>query len=204
MRLFIGIALPKKIKRKIFSRMSKLRKQCPQVKWEKEEKLHITLKFLGAVKIKKCRPKDDQPLAEKIGNNKISEIQRAIEKAVKDFQPFEITIKGFGYFSGHALVVWVGVEDESGRLEKIAKNLNKQMAKLGFKREKRKFHGHITLARVKQKSFNQWDRLRENIKKLDHEVMGSFEVDKITLFESRLSRKGSEYRIIEDMGIIRN
>jgi 2'-5' RNA ligase len=45
-------------------------------------------------------------------------------------------------------VIWVGLEN-AGSLVAAAKTLNFELSKLGFKREKRGFHPHITVARVK-------------------------------------------------------
>lgn len=50
-RIFVGIDLPPEAKRQGASYISRLRQDFPNIRvgWEAEEKLHLTLKFLGHV-----------------------------------------------------------------------------------------------------------------------------------------------------------
>ncbi len=97
------------------------------------ENIHLTLKFLGET---------DEAL--------IDDIVKAMTLSIENVEPFTMEMKGTGAFPNlnYMKVIWVGLENADA-LVTIAKTLDRELTKLGFKREKRGFHPHITMARVK-------------------------------------------------------
>jgi len=110
-----------------------LRAAEPELAWVHEEKLHLTMKFLGDV--------DDAGVAR---------LARAADAVAARHRPFEMTLGGVGAFPNfrRARVVWMGVESEP-RLELLHHDLEIACAEAGFEVEGRPFRPHITLARVR-------------------------------------------------------
>jgi 2'-5' RNA ligase len=86
-------------------------------------------------------------------------------------------------------VVWVGVDD-GGQTTALAQDIETWMDELGFAREKRTYHAHLTLGRVKQGGAPFWRGSAE------------FAADtcfpsEVVLYQSQLQRQGAEYRALE-------
>lgn len=177
MRVFIAIELPASVRELVAKRNLHLREEFPRVRagWERVEKMHITMKFLGEV-----------------DEHQLTKIQDTLTQTVKDFRPFEISIEGTGAFPprGVPRILWLGVEDESETLLLIQERLENEFAKIGFKKETRKFHPHITLARIRTPDGAKG--LREKHEQLDFQSE-AFMVSEIFLIKSQLSPSGSQY-----------
>lgn len=111
--------------------------------------------------------------------------------------PFLIEFRGTGAFPGlkHMRVVWVGVRNAE-KLVSIAEYLNDELAELGFKKEKRRFSPHLTLARVK--GGKNKERLAEVVKGFENEDFGGLEVGGIRLKKSVLGPKGPTYSTLHE------
>src|SRR4051794_22530712 len=100
-RVFFAVELPGEVRRGAGDHISDLRNRLPQVRasWERPEKLHIILKFIGEV----------EPAA-------LAVLAGAAERAVATLSPFHFVIKDAGPFPVRGLprVLWLGVHDASG------------------------------------------------------------------------------------------
>lgn len=136
-RLFVTIELPAGVRERLREHISRLRTLVPDARasWGREENLHLTLKFFG-----------DVPLA------KVESIVQATESTARMFGPFELIVGGCGAFppNGQPRVLWIGIEDPSGRLGLLHQTLEAECEKAGFARERRLFHPHLTIARLRQ------------------------------------------------------
>lgn len=177
MRVFVAVELPLSVRELVAERARLLREEFPRVRasWERAEKMHITLKFLGEV-----------------DEARLTKVQNAITQEAKDFQPFEISIEGAGAFPprGVPRILWFGAKDESESLSGLQRKLENEFARIGFKKENRKFHPHITLARVRTPDGVR--DLREKHEQLDFHS-DAFMVNEIILIKSELSPSGSHY-----------
>jgi 2'-5' RNA ligase len=92
-RLFVALIVPKEIKKKITEFRKEILSDWGKYKWEKEEKIHLTLKFIGEV--------DD------IKVEKISQSLNFIE----NYSKFVCRFSSFGFFfkRGIAKILWVGI-----------------------------------------------------------------------------------------------
>lgn len=181
MRTFIAIDLDKKIKESLSSLIEKLREKNQSIRWVKREGMHLTLKFLGEIKEEK------RPL-----------IENVLEKVISNTQPFSLKIKGTSYFPlgrKNPRVLWTGVEAEE-TLTSLQQRLESELEKIGFPREKREFHPHLTLGRVKAPSYIQ-ETLRE-LERYKESIFGEMTVNKITLFQSTLKPSGAEYKVLSE------
>jgi len=188
MRLFIGIPLPEGTKREINGVVNQLKDCHLPIKWEKEEKWHVTLKFLGEVK-------DNE-----ISNLKSPACRQAgqISKSISAINPFFLKLEKVGYFYKRHLVVWVSVGGQVDTLKKLHRQLEENLAEIGFPKEQREFKGHITIGRGKKLSNQQLKELQEAIFDLKLPKFSEFKVKQINLYQSILKPEGSEYLIIEE------
>jgi 2'-5' RNA ligase len=138
-RMFCAVELPEALKSRVAEHAARLRETFPhlRVSWEKPEKLHLTLKFLG----------ETEP-------SRVEELSGAAERAVAGMGPFELIVAEAGTFPPHgpARVLWLGVRDESGRLSSLRQSLENECAASGFPREGRPFQPHLTVARLRTPS----------------------------------------------------
>lgn len=178
-RLFIAITLPKNIKRSLNEIIYQLRQDFPDLKYEKEEKLHLTLKFLGWTSLSEKR---------------ISEV---LKKITTPMNSFDLTFSGIGFFFSFNFILYANLKENNSLLDLVART-EKEMKKLGFTREKRPFRSHITLARGKRKPATYWKELAQKISRKHFSLSLSFTVKEIVLMESTLNKEGSEYTIINN------
>ena len=113
--------------------LDQLREGDPKLKVVKSSNLHVTLKFLGDT---------DEGMVE--------DIVGTMEESAKGVGPFSVRLQGMGAFPSLSSmrVVWVGIEDGK-RLAEMADKMDGLFAQLGFKREKRAFRPHLTVARAR-------------------------------------------------------
>ena len=105
--------------------------------WEREEKLHLTLKFVG----------EAEP-------TRADALRRAAGPAASGVAPFALALADTGAFPPRGLprVLWAGVRDDAGALRLLQQRLEDECAAEGFARERRPFHPHLTLARLRDAS----------------------------------------------------
>lgn len=143
--------------------------------------IHLTLKFLGDT---------EEAL--------IDDIENAMTLSVQGIEPFTIDLKCTGAFPNlnYMKVIWVGLEN-ADPLVNIAKTLNNELSKFGFKREKKGFRPHITLARVKGPKNKH--AVADILKEYQDEDFGSQRVESIRLKKSVLSREGPTYSTVKEV-----
>jgi 2'-5' RNA ligase len=81
----------------------------------------------------------------------------------------------------------------------LQEDVEREMEKLGFEREKRRFHPHLTLGRVKFPS--RLDLLVQELEKHRAEKFGEMSVRKFTFFQSTLKPSGAEYTVLKELGL---
>ncbi len=178
-RAFISVDVDDTPRLKAFEKS--LNDSDAQLKMVDLENIHLTLKFLGDT---------DEGLVENI----IS----AMALSVEGVEPFSIELRGTGAFpnENYMKVIWVGIENAEP-LIKIAGALDNELTKLGFKREKRGFRPHLTVARVKGPKGK--NRLRQVLKDYKGEFFGSQNMECIRLKKSVLSREGPTYTTVKEV-----
>ena len=142
--------------------------------WAASDRLHITIRFIGEV-----------------DEGRAAAIRTALEPRL-DVEPFELVLAGAGAFpgSGPPRVVWAGIEKGRDWLIAVEREIGARLAALGLPADTRPYSPHLTLARVKKAEGLRSARLFEGL--ADRQI-GTTRIDAITLFQSRLSPKGSQY-----------
>lgn len=182
MRLFIGIALPDDIRAQLDRLCQTLKPAVPSAKWVAEPSFHVTLKFLG----------ENSP-------ERVGEIAAAMKAAFSSAAPFTLKLDRIGMFPSprRARVLWLGVTDGFDETVELADALDRELEGLGFRVEERPYHPHITLARLRVP--RPLVQLAEDASAGTPPVDASVSVAHVTLFESRLSRAGAQYFVVEEV-----
>jgi 2'-5' RNA ligase len=175
-RLFVALQIPPEIKDLIRQARNTLVRNSQEYRWEKDEKIHLTLKFLG-----------DVP------GEKLAAVTNAIDHTVKS-RPFECRLTSFGFFFRQRTpaILYAALETPP-ELNQLVEQLNNRLAEFGIKKEKRDFKPHLTILRIK-KSVPQ--AFIEAFDKYTFNDVG-FQADTITLYESKLLRQGSVYTALK-------
>jgi 2'-5' RNA ligase len=166
-RLFVALRPPEPIRDLLIDAMD----DSPEFRWQDDEQLHLTLRFIGEV---------ERPMAEDLADA-LGRIRGA---------RFDIRIKGVGRFDQrNSGALWAGVEPKAP-LAALATKVERVCVNLGLEPERRAFHPHITLARWKgHRSREAEDFVARN----RAFASDPFAVDHFILFESHLSRHGAQY-----------
>ena len=166
-RLFVAIRPPEPIRDLLLDAMD----DSADFRWQSEEQLHLTLRFIGEV---------ERPVADDI-----ADALAAIRSPA-----FELRINGTGRFEQrNSGALWAGVEPKAP-VAALAAKVERACQQASLEAERRAFHPHITLARWKGR------RTREVAAYLDRTrglASDPFEVDSFIVLESRLSKHGAHY-----------
>ncbi len=181
-RSFIAVDLPDEITEKLWKIAVLL--DNPGINPVKRENMHITLKFLGNT---------DQTTLERIAERLKSKI---------NLNPFFLEISGLGAFPGerNPRVVWAGTGDGAENMKQLASIVDNTAGKFGFRRERRPFVPHSTIARVKRTTGETRALIKDVIRKYSDANFGKFMVEAIKIKKSTLTREGPIY---EDLHILR-
>ncbi len=96
-------------------------------------------------------------------------------------------------------VVFAAVRERSGELERLAGRVETELAEgAAIKKEKRTFIPHITLCRARRK--NDCPEVATLSEKLDNTNFGDVNVDGLVLMQSKLTRRGADYTVVERFG----
>jgi 2'-5' RNA ligase len=146
--------------------------------WSRIDNIHLTLKFLGD-----------------IPQLSVQNLSEAASQAVDGLKPFTIRLEQTGVFPTHdsPRVLWIGVNDLEGKLRKLQMRLEDQAERLGFQKEARAFHPHITLARLRKP---QHARSLAAVHKATQFEPAEVAVAELLVIRSELSSKGSRYSTI--------
>lgn len=175
-RLFVAVRPPAEVLDAVEEATVPARKSMVGPRWTGRGQWHVTLQFLGRVE-----------------DERLEEVARHLE-GVSRVQPFPARLGGGGAFprTGRGRVVWLGLVGGEERFAELAGTVNEAMRPLGFEPEKRGFHAHLTLARLRKPG-----DVTPAVEALGAEPVGpAFTVEEVVLYESRLSPKGARYDAI--------
>ena len=189
MRIFIALDIDQAIRERIDRFLDGVREFAPDARWVRPESLHTTLKFIG-----EKPPETIEPI-----KNSLAKIQGTA---------MELTFRGYGFFPTpkSARVFWVGIES-GGELVKLAADIDKALLAMRIPKEDHAFSPHLTLARggksgaprrqVSDRPSLGFDRLREKLAMMPPPEFGTMSAREFFLYESKLSRGGSQYTKLE-------
>jgi RNA 2',3'-cyclic 3'-phosphodiesterase len=175
MRLFIALDIPTEIGERLAGYMERARALAPEARWARVEGLHVTLKFVGHV---------DDAIVEQI---------KAALKSIKA-APFVVKFAGVGFFPNPnaARVFWAGV-DGGESLPHVASSIDSALEKLGFPRETKPYHPHLTLARTSSRPLRELRQLLDD----PPPQFGTMTAREFFLYQSQPQKGGSKYTKLE-------
>lgn len=182
MRVFVGFQLPKDIVNTIIHTQDYLQRSVSRknvIRWIPPENLHVTAIFLG-----------------KVDENKVKKIKLSLKKIGKKYRKTEFTVKSFGLWpKGKYPRIVVYNLNHPPVYAQLQAELDVQLTPFAPHIGSLK-PAHVTVGRVNKKAKSR------DIQKLSS-VVRSLELDlnKISLaapclFQSILSPKGSEYKVL--------
>jgi len=172
MRMFVAVDLDDSTKAAIAREQQmawRLAAKAP-IKFVNPEQAHLTLAFLADVPSLQCDRLID-----------------AMHQPVEGIGPFQMTFGGLGVFPprGAPRVLWLGVLEGTHQLIALQRAVAARLLGLGLPLEDRPFHPHLTLGRWRQARPSDRPLLPDEARST-----GATTVDRVTLYESRLSSEG--------------
>ena len=175
--MFCAINLPPAVRERVQQHITRLRASLPdaRVSWNRDDKLHLTIKFLGD-----------------IAAERVADLSFAAAQAVSGMKPFTLAAEGCGAFPprGEPRVLWIGIVDAAAELARLYERLEGQCSARGFKREQRPFSPHLTIARIRK--LQDARRLAASHKELGF-GRTEFNVSELLVIRSELGSEGSRY-----------
>ncbi len=170
-RLFVAIRPPFPIRDLLLGAMGGI----SGARWQSDEQLHLTLRFIGDV---------DRHMA--------SDIDAALEGI--HHKRFEIEVNGLGAFErrGRPETIWAGVAPHEP-LKALHKKVDQALVRVGIDPDRRAYLPHITLARLNRSSGPVGNLLEQS----GGLSSPPFVVDSFSLYESKLTPEGAVYTMIE-------
>ena len=167
-RLFVAVDLPEDV----CDRLAGLCAGLPGVRWVEPQNLHLTLRFIGEV---------EEP--------QFPEIDSALS-AIRS-PAFSLAMDGVSYFGDRrrARALWAGVRP-CDELSALQSKTESALARTGLEPETRKFHPHVTLARLKGMKAN---RLASYLEAHGAFFTEEFSIREFALYSSHLGRNAASY-----------
>lgn len=168
LRLFVALDLPDEVKNPLIG----LCHGVAGARWRRPDQLHLTLRFIGEVDGAMARD-----IVDALGH---------IEAPA-----FSVTLRGLGHFGDarRPRVLWAGVDPEPA-LKRLQGKVARALQEVGLEDERRKFHPHVTLARLqgaRMEDISQYECLWGGYPSM------TVPIDSFVLFSSYLSGEGAIY-----------
>lgn len=178
LRTFIALELSQDHMAVIADVLISLKNIDADVKWVQTDNCHITLKFLGQTP-----------------HSQISLIAHAMDALTKTVRSFPVGLDTAGAFPSidKPQIIWIGLSQGDQELSDLSHSVQTPLAQLGFPKDARPFHPHITIGRTRT------DRGAKALSLALKDVCVKStpnEARHITLFESVLSSDGPRYSVL--------
>jgi RNA 2',3'-cyclic 3'-phosphodiesterase len=178
-RVFCAIEFPTAVSLRASAHIKQLRVQFPDspASWNRDGNFHLTVKFIGEI------PKTN-----------VARLSLAAERAA-NLSSFNLIVAGAGSFpsKGPPKVLWLGIDDASGQLDRLHAHLAEECAREGFGKEERAFHPHLTIARLRRHA--EARELANLHKELGFPAI-VVPVSELLVIRSELGSEGSKYTTI--------
>ncbi|MFL6845639.1 MAG: RNA 2',3'-cyclic phosphodiesterase [Allosphingosinicella sp.] len=171
LRLFVAVELPEAVRARLLDVMGGV----AGARWQDEEQLHLTLRFIGEVDRHGARDVDAA----------LSSVHHP---------RFSIALSGLGAFDrrGQPVTLWAGIAPQEP-VRTLHKKLDQALVRIGLEPERRAYTPHITLARLPRGTGPMGGFVEQS-----GAIAGPpFDVGRFCLFESRFTPDGPVYSVVE-------
>lgn len=191
-RVFVAVDIGDAVRREaarvigaLAMKLEQTAKAPPKVVWVKPAALHVTIRFLGEV----------EP----------DELERLTPLLAPPIRvaPFDIAWRGIGTFPNnrHPRALWLGVMSGAAQLAAIEAEVSKRVAGAAVELDDRALLPHLTLGRVKMAGTGvDWPKLLQACEVRN----ATSHVDKVSLYQSRLSQHGPHYTELVSAPLVGN
>jgi 2'-5' RNA ligase len=176
MRTFVALNLPQDERERLYAALEPLRARNLPVRWVEPDSLHLTLKFLGDIEGVEVEP-----------------LNAALATVSARHGPLDLRLGGFGAFPSlrRANVLWLGVTDD-GALERLQRELELTMSRMGYAREQKPYRAHVTVGRTRGEArAPDVERLAAGI-----DYKGSARIETLDLMRSHTGGTASRYEAL--------
>lgn len=168
MRLFIALPIPDEVRTSIVTEAQSLRASYPRMEWVQPEDYHLTVLYLG----------ERDP-------SKVPLMDEAINRSIFDISPFHLYFREVRMFQREGIVVYLKC-DIPRALHEMRDRLQYYFPARSDEAE-RPFVAHITIARAKLPSKQQYLHLKKRLEKMRPDL--EFPVTQVGLFSSAATKK---------------
>lgn len=170
-RLFVAIRPPRPIRDTLRAAMGGI----AGARWQGDDQLHLTLRFVGEV-----------------DRHQLRDIDAAL--AAVHHPPFDIALDGLGTFDrrGRITALWAGITPHP-LVAALHNKVDQALSRAGIAPDSRAYLPHITLARLNRSSGG----VSAMIEEAGGLSSAPFPVTYFCLYESTLTPEGSLYTILE-------
>ena len=181
LRTFVALPLSASGHERLGALQQKLIRILPDghIRWVPPDNIHLTLFFLGDV-----------------SESRIPAIREALAVVARNVLPLTFEVGGLGAFPNthRPRVIWVGLEESTGRLALLHKAVNEALAEVGFEPDRRPFHPHLTLGRIRRGTdAGVVRRIGEGVAETEVGAVTAEQVEQMVLFRSDLGPSGAVY-----------
>lgn len=170
-RLFVAIRPPATVRARLQDAMGGV----AGARWQDEDQLHLTLRFIGEV---------DRHMA------------RDVDAALSSVHhpAFSIAVNGLGAFDrrGEPVTLWAGIAPQEP-LHTLHKKVDQALVRVGVEPDRRAYRPHITIARLPRGTGPVQPLLEQS----GGITSPPFTVDQFCLYESRFTPDGPLYTVAE-------
>lgn len=170
MRLFLAVDLPVKTKNELERQLDEIKHEYPQFSWIPRENYHITVHFFGEV-------------------TKLEKLIGHLKEKFYDKERFYLYSTDTNLFINQKIIIYLNF-----RKEKKLLNLEKIIG------DKQGFIPHLTLARCRIPSKQQYFVLKKRFEKLEINI--NFPVKQLVLFESLPNGKYPVYKKVAKFDLL--
>lgn len=202
MRVFLSIEIPQEVKEDLVRVRDVLKNELTNknIRWEKPEKMHLTVLFIGNIEGEKITEPEKRVVTEEekttdlkkmiiTEEEKIAELENVISTEAEQTKPFELGLKGISVFPNNQRprVIMVDIKEPSSAYTRFQEALAEKLSSAGFSYASPK-PPHITIARIQKGSID--------LPHIEFSEELSFQVNSVALKESILRPTGAVHKII--------
>ena len=182
MRCFVGLPLPESYQQGLEEIAGTWKDRlASRISWTRKGNWHLTLAFLG-----------------ELADDSVQLARQCLQSV--SMESFPLKAEGGGFFppGKSPRVIWVGVGQGRDACIRLADKIEQALDPVGYTGDKRPFHPHLTIGRVKQGRPDAWRAL---LKALQERDWPAFEAGSFVLWSSQLTPQGPSYSVIEEFGL---